>query len=139
MLDLGKATLQIGADQTNETAGTLTVRMNGGSIEGFLRIDDQLPAVYRTVGAGISFQLDGDSYLGQNVLQGVNGVDSGKAATINSPFTNSLTGARLELKGADYRARRAHEDQLRHRHPLRPKHVYRRAQYHGRHGADRRR
>ncbi|MBL9080920.1 MAG: autotransporter-associated beta strand repeat-containing protein [Planctomycetales bacterium] len=100
VINLGKGTLQIGADQTSGVAGTLTVRLNGGSIEGFLRNDDQLPAVYRTVGAGVGFQLDGDSYLGQNVLHGTNGVDNGKAPTFNSPFANSLTGALLELKGA---------------------------------------
>ena len=99
VLNIGAATLQIGADQLNSVPGTLTVQLNGGSIEGFLRTDDVLPAVYRTVGAGIGFELLGNSFLGQNVLQGLNGVDNGKSPTMQTPFANTATGAILELKG----------------------------------------
>lgn len=98
-LDLGKATLQIGADQTASTPGTLTVRMNGGSIEGYLANDDALTAVNRSVGAGITFELYGDSYLGQNVLQGNFGVDNGRGPTVTTPFANTVTGATLEILG----------------------------------------
>ncbi|EDY20583.1 autotransporter-associated beta strand repeat protein [Chthoniobacter flavus Ellin428] len=65
----GGATLQIANDQTT---GTATIKMNGGSIEGFLNTDSNITAisqgaVYRTIGAGYSFQLMGNSFLGQSI------------------------------------------------------------------------
>jgi autotransporter-associated beta strand protein len=95
------ATLQIANDQTT---GTEIVKMNGGSIEGFLATDSLLGvtsqgSAYRTVGSGYSFQLVGNSFLGQSVMSGANGLDNGVQATIASPTGAALTGVILELQG----------------------------------------
>lgn len=98
-IDLGGGTLQVANDELSmHTAFTL----NGGSIEGYLRVDDLLgstQAVYRTLGAGVTFTLAGDSYIGQNLTQGVNGYDNGRQANTSSPLTNSAAGALLEIQG----------------------------------------
>ncbi len=97
--NLGAGTLQVGNDElTMVTAFTL----NGGSIEGFLRTDDLLgatQAVYRTLGAGVTFNLAGDSFLGQNQTQGVNGLDDGRQANTSAPLSNSAAGVLLEIQG----------------------------------------
>ncbi len=97
----GGATLQVANDQTN---GTALVKMNGGSIEGFLATDSVLGttsqgSAYRTVGAGYTFELDGASFLGQSILGGVNGLDNGVQPTTATPYSDSLTGVILEIKG----------------------------------------
>ena len=80
--------------------------MNGGSIEGFLKTDDQLiqtnttqAAVYRTLGSGVTFTLAGNSFLGQNINQGLNGLDNGVTQNIFSPFGGTASGAILQLNG----------------------------------------
>jgi autotransporter-associated beta strand protein len=101
-INLGSGTLQINNDQT----GTVAVTMNGGSIEGFIKVDDQLRAtngnqgaVYRILGAGVTFTLAGNSFLGQNITQGANGFDNGAQANTYQPFGNAAAGAILEIKG----------------------------------------
>ncbi len=102
-INLGAGTLQINNDQT----GTVAVTMNGGSIEGFVKVDDQgiaanatQFAVYRTLGSGVTFTLAGNSFLGQNINQGINGYDNGVQANPFSPFGNTARGVILEIKGA---------------------------------------
>lgn len=105
-IDLGAATLQIGMDQSNSVAGTTVVTLNGGSIEGYLRTDDNIwrsntgqGAVYRTINTGTSFILAGNSYLGQNITEGANGLDNGVQPNEFVPYSNAATGAILEIKG----------------------------------------
>ena len=102
-LNLGGATLQIANDQS----GTVAVTLNGGSIEGFLRTDDNVRisnaaqgAVYRTLGANVSFNLAGNSFVGQDIHLGVNGLGDGAQPNVFSPTTNALAGVMLEIKGA---------------------------------------
>lgn len=106
-IDLGGATLQIGNDQTSAVPGSTVVTLNGGSIEGYLRTDDNIwrsnssqGAVYRTVNTGTSFILAGDSFLGQNITEGANGLDNGVQPNIYTPYTNAVAGVILEIKGA---------------------------------------
>ncbi|MCX6856579.1 MAG: autotransporter-associated beta strand repeat-containing protein, partial [Verrucomicrobia bacterium] len=101
-LNLGAGTLQVNNDQT---ANTLAVTMGGGSIEGYLRLDDNLTggqgqAVYRTLNSNITFNLTADSFLGQNINQGLNGYDNGRQPVVFSTTGNSVVGAVLEIKGA---------------------------------------
>jgi autotransporter-associated beta strand protein len=56
--------------------------------------------VYRTLGAGVTFNLTGNSLLGQNINQGVNGLDNGMQPDVFNPLLNSASGALLEIKGA---------------------------------------
>ncbi|TCO92740.1 autotransporter-associated beta strand protein [Chthoniobacter flavus] len=105
-INLGGGTLQIGMDQSNAVAGTTVVTLNGGSIEGYLRTDDNIwrsnnsqGAVYRTVNTGTSFILAGDSYLGQNITEGANGLDNGVQPNAFTPYTNAAAGVLLEIKG----------------------------------------
>jgi autotransporter-associated beta strand protein len=103
LVNLGAASLQIANDQLT-TSGTLS--LNGGSIEGFLARDSQIVrtngatgAVTRTLGAGVSFVLEGDSFLGQNITGGINGLESGVGQTFGTPYTAALTGTLLDIKG----------------------------------------
>ena len=81
--------------------------MNGGTIEGFLYRDSNVAllsntsqgGVYRTLGNGYSFQLLGNSFIGQNITAGVNGDDSGVTPNVFSPLTNTLSGVILEIQG----------------------------------------
>jgi len=113
LLDLGPGTLQVNADQFSQT--NTTVRLNGGAIEGFLRTDDSLDSnigvVYRTLGAGVKFELQGDSFVGQNpLIDGPNGLDNGRSNDLqpglgapgvnnSSSLTDSARGVILEIKG----------------------------------------
>ncbi|MBL9089899.1 MAG: autotransporter-associated beta strand repeat-containing protein, partial [Planctomycetaceae bacterium] len=113
LLNLGAGTLQVNADQFSQT--NTTVRLNGGAIEGYLRTDDSLDSnigvVYRTLGAGVKFELLGDSFVGQNpLIDGPNGLDNGRpndlqpglgAPGVNnsSSLTDSARGVILEIKG----------------------------------------
>ncbi|MGC3968301.1 MAG: autotransporter-associated beta strand repeat-containing protein [Pirellulales bacterium] len=100
-VNLGKATLQVGADQT----GTVTVTLNGGSIEGWLRTDDVTSTstdagVFRNLGANVSINLAGNSYLGNPYYLGVNGLDSGRGTNDFRPTAeNAGTGAILNIRG----------------------------------------
>ena len=111
-INLGGATLQVNADQFTTSA---TVTLNGGSIEGFLRTDDNNSAnsgtVFRTLGSGVSVVLAGNSFLGQNYYtDGPNGTDNGRAAVNtpgqgqpdlnnSNPIDNTARGVILEIKG----------------------------------------
>jgi autotransporter-associated beta strand protein len=100
-LNLGGGTLQVANDQTQTTATAIT--MNGGSIEGFLRTDDLVgttQALYRTLGSNVTFNFAGNSFVGQNINQGVNGLDNGRPPTVFTPLANSAAGVLLEIKGA---------------------------------------
>ncbi|EDY17462.1 autotransporter-associated beta strand repeat protein [Chthoniobacter flavus Ellin428] len=96
------ASLQVANDQT---ANTLNVIMNGGSISGFLRTDDLLGtngnrAVYRTLNSNITFTFNGNTYLGQDISQGVNGTDMGMQANAFNPLTAAANGVLLQINGA---------------------------------------
>src|SRR5207248_7786865 len=70
----------------------LPISLNGGAIEGFLRTDDLLTAgqaVYRTLGTGVTFNLAGNSFIGQNINQGVNGLDDGRQPVVFNPLARS--------------------------------------------------
>ncbi len=101
-LDLGKATLQIGA---NQPTTNVAVTLNGGGVEAWLRSDDILSAqatggVLRVLNPNISFNLAGDSYVGARYYLGANGLDMGKQTHDNRPLTEYLaSGAILEIKG----------------------------------------
>ncbi|MDB6076167.1 MAG: Autotransporter-associated beta strand repeat protein, partial [Verrucomicrobiaceae bacterium] len=104
IVNLGGATLQIANDQS---VGSATILMNGGSIEGFLAKDSNIAlsataqgAVYRTVGAGYSFVLNGNSFLGQSISGGVNGLDNGVTPSVFVPLSAALTGVLLDIKGS---------------------------------------
>ncbi|NBV33796.1 MAG: hypothetical protein EBR81_08450, partial [Proteobacteria bacterium] len=102
-LNLGAASLQIANDQLT-TSGTII--LNGGGIEGYLARDSKIAVnsasagvVTRTLGAGVSFVLAGDSFLGQNITGGVNGLESGVSQTIGTPYSAALVGTILDIKG----------------------------------------
>ncbi|MEO6741370.1 MAG: autotransporter-associated beta strand repeat-containing protein, partial [Chthoniobacteraceae bacterium] len=103
--NLGGGTLQVANDQTTTT--TQFNMTGGGSIEGYLRTDDLLQngitngtrAVYRTLGVGVSFNLNGNSFLGQNINQGINGLDNGVQPDVFNPLVNAANGVLLEIKG----------------------------------------
>src|SRR5207302_1693049 len=99
-LSLGTGTIQVNADQTS-SGGSLAVTINGGSVEGFLRTDDQTTVAYRTLASGISFSVGANGMaVGQALAQGVNGLDNGQAPNTSNPFANTAVGAILEIKGA---------------------------------------
>lgn len=101
-LNLGKATLQIGA---NQPTTNVAVTLNGGGVEAWLRSDDLISAqanggVLRVLNPNISFTLAGDSYVGARYYLGANGLDLGKQTHDNRPLTEYLaSGAILEIKG----------------------------------------
>ena len=111
-LNLQGATLQVNSD---EFTTHVAVTLNGGSIEGFERTDDIISnnsgAIFRTLGTGVTFNVAGNSFLGQDGLQdGPNGIDNGRSATNNpvttssdtnstSGYTDSARGVILEIKG----------------------------------------
>ena len=100
-IDLGKGTLQVGADQNQ----TVAVTLNGGSIEGWLRTDDVTntqidTGVFRNLGANVSISLAGNSYVGNPYYLGANGLDSGKQTNDYRPTNESIgSGATLVVKG----------------------------------------
>jgi autotransporter-associated beta strand protein len=107
-VNLGAASLQISNDQTTTTG---TISLNGGSVEGFLARDSQIAranvaqgAVTRTLGAGVSLKLLGDSFLGQNNTAGVNGLESGVSPTFGAPYVSALTGSPLDIRGVIFGA-----------------------------------
>ncbi|WP_395731060.1 beta strand repeat-containing protein [Prosthecobacter sp.] len=110
-INLGAGSLQVNADQ-NTTV--VTIQINGGAIEGFLRTDDvssvNSGTVFRTLGAGVSISLLGNSFVGQNAFtDGPNGTDNGRTTTLttgvgsdtnnSSELTDTARGAILEIKG----------------------------------------
>ncbi len=103
-LNLGAATLQINSDQFNATG--VTVRLNGGGVEGWLRGDDLIDgnsgALFRTVGSGVTFALDGNSTIGQNLTEGgqYGGIDTGRIVTADNAIGTSARGIILDVRGA---------------------------------------
>lgn len=101
-LNLGKATLQVAADQPTTD---VDVTLNGGGIEAWIRNDDQISAqssggVLRVLNPNITFTLASDSYLGSQYYLGANGLDNGKQTHDNRPLEEYLaSGALLEIKG----------------------------------------
>ena len=110
-INLGAGSLQVNADQNTTTA---TIQINGGAIEGFLRTDDVSSSnsglVFRTLGSGVSVQLLGNSFVGQNAFtDGPNGTDNGRTTDLttgigpdgnnNSELQANARGAILEIKG----------------------------------------
>ena len=100
-INLGQATLQINADQF--TASGVTVRLNGGGVEGWLRADDLLDGtsgvIFRTIGSGVGFQLDGDSFVGLNFSESYSGLDAGRLPTYAGFNDNNARGVMLEILG----------------------------------------
>jgi autotransporter-associated beta strand protein len=100
-LNLGAATLQVGADQT----GTVDVIMNGGSIEGYLRTDDVTTTqtdvgVFRNLGPNVTVNLAGNSFIGNQYYLGANGLDSGKQTNDYRPTAENIgTGTTLNIQG----------------------------------------
>lgn len=101
-IDLGKATLQIAANQPNTTAA---VTLNGGGIQAFLRGDDIIGAnssggVLRVLTSNVTFNLAGNSFIGDRYYEGANGLDSGDQTNDNRPMEEFLaSGAILEVQG----------------------------------------
>jgi autotransporter-associated beta strand protein len=110
-INLGAGSLQVNADQNTTSA---TIQINGGAIEGFLRTDDVSNGnnglVFRTLGTGVSINLLGNSFVGQNAFtDGPNGTDNGRTQDLttgvgpdtnnNSELVAAARGAILEIKG----------------------------------------
>jgi autotransporter-associated beta strand protein len=79
--------------------------MNGGGIEGWMRgtdlLDNTLGTIYRTIGSGVTFQLLGNSFVGQNITASNGGIDTGRFPNPNGQLTGA-SGARgviLEILG----------------------------------------
>ena len=106
-VELGAGTLQVNADQfvsdSINAANNVIVRLNGGGIEGWLRGDDNLDGnsgmVFRTLGAGVSFELLGDSFVGQNITASNNGLNAGRMAAVQGTLDLSPRGVILEVLG----------------------------------------
>lgn len=101
-LNLGKATLQVAA---NQPTTNVAVTLNGGGVQAFLRGDDLTGAqtsggVLRILNSNVTFNLAGDSFVGDRYYEGANGLDSGKQTNDNRPMEEYLaSGAILEVKG----------------------------------------
>ncbi len=80
VLNLDKATLQVAANQPTNAATTL----NGGGIQAYQRSDDfewlsSSGGVLRILDPNVTFNISGDSFLGDRYYEGANGLDSGQA------------------------------------------------------------
>lgn len=101
-LDLGKGTLQVAA---NQPTTNVSITLDGGGIEAFLRNDDINGAqagggVMRILNPNVSFTLDSDSFIGTQYYLGANGLDNGKQAMDNMSLTEYIaSGAILEVQG----------------------------------------
>jgi fibronectin-binding autotransporter adhesin len=114
-LELGGGTLQINANQTNANVAAMVVNLTaGGGIEAFITQSDAatnnngLTGVFRTVGSNVGFNLTGGVTIGQNLVDGINGLDNGRgpqqtiftgALNIYSGTTAQYNGAILEING----------------------------------------
>jgi autotransporter-associated beta strand protein len=91
--------LQVFANQT----GTQTINLNGGSIMGYLPLDYDHVATINTLGAGVTINLTGNSFLGQNAPAGGQTTvwDLGKENSFNSGNPNDvfLRGSYLQIFG----------------------------------------
>ena len=79
--------------------GARTINLTGGSVEGFLWTDHPAPAVERTVGSGVTLNLQANSFVGQQNLAQGQGYDAGRLPTVEQPFGNNITGAYLRIDG----------------------------------------
>ncbi len=101
-VDLGKATLQIAA---NQPTADVDVTLNGGGIQAFVRGDDHSAAqasggVLRVLNPNVTFAVSGTNFLGDRYYEGANGLDSGKQENNFRPMEEYTTsGAILEIKG----------------------------------------
>ncbi|MGC3967998.1 MAG: autotransporter-associated beta strand repeat-containing protein [Pirellulales bacterium] len=99
LVDAG-VTLQL---NTNLVAAR-TINLNGGTVTGFLRADDDATAVFRTAGPDVTWNLLNNSYVGiMNPLLPTNAgpiSDPGKYQAPGAPFGTTVQGAILEIKGA---------------------------------------
>lgn len=101
-VDLGKATLQVAANQPSTSA---SITLNGGGIEAFLRNDDINDArngggVMRILNPNVSFTLNSNSFIGTQYYLGANGLDNGKQVMDNTSMTEyTASGAILEVQG----------------------------------------
>lgn len=101
-IDLGKATLQVAA---NQPTTDVSITLNGGGIEAFLRNDDLNGAqggggVMRILNPNVSFTLASNSFIGTQYYLGANGLDNGKQAMDNLALTEyTASGAILEVQG----------------------------------------
>jgi autotransporter-associated beta strand protein len=101
-VDLGKATLQVAA---NQPTANVAVTLNGGGIQGWLRSDDHIAAQYsggvlRVLNPNVTFNISGANYLGDRYYEGANGLDSGKQAHDFRPAEEYVaSGVFLEIKG----------------------------------------
>jgi len=100
-VNLGAGSLMIAADQF--TATGVVMQMNGGGIEGWQRgtdlQDGTTGVLYRTIGSGVSFQLLGDSFVGQNITASFGGIDTGRFPNPNGQLTGNARGVILEILG----------------------------------------
>jgi autotransporter-associated beta strand protein len=94
--------LELNTNLTNTVAhsGT-TININGGSLSGFLRADDDAVAVYRTVGSNVTLNMVNDSFIGMATPnQAGNDIyDAGKYNNNVNPFAPNITGAILVMQG----------------------------------------
>jgi autotransporter-associated beta strand protein len=101
-VNLGKATLQVGANQANTTAD---ITLNGGGIQAYVNGDGLSNAqsaggVLRILPSTVTFNLTGNSFLGDRFYEGANGLDSGKQVMDFRPMEEYLaSGAILDVKG----------------------------------------
>jgi autotransporter-associated beta strand protein len=101
-LNLGKGTLQIAA---NQPTTNVSVTLDGGGIESFLRNDDQNSAqagggVMRILNPNVSFSLNSTSFIGTQYYLGANGLDNGRQAMDNLALSEyTASGAILEVQG----------------------------------------
>lgn len=81
--------------------GTQTINLTGGALMGYLAADMDEIAVIRTLGSGITVNLQANSYLGQIYpFSGTLAYDMGKQnGYIADPFNPRLNGALLDIKG----------------------------------------
>jgi autotransporter-associated beta strand protein len=100
-VNLGKATLQVAANQINTSA---TVTLNGGGVQAYNNGDNHSGAqtaggVLRILPSTVNFTLTADSFLGDRYFEGANGLDSGKQVNDNRPMEEYASGSILEIKG----------------------------------------
>lgn len=76
-----------------------TITMQGGTIQGYVRTDDDSQAVFRTTASGVNFHLAADSFVGQLLTPNSPFVDIGKVDTQMNLLDPRYNGAILEIKG----------------------------------------
>jgi autotransporter-associated beta strand protein len=91
--------LQVFANQT----GMQTINLNGGSIMGYQPLDYDNVATINSLGAGVTINLTGNSFLGQNAPAGAQtaNYDLGRENTVTggNPNDPALRGSYLQIYG----------------------------------------